>query len=113
MKLGQRIKARREELGLSQQELADRMGYKTRNAIYNFEQKDNMKLSLLGKFAKALECEPADLLDWEEALTEDNAAFSVDILKDEIYLQYAKKLFYADEKTQQQVYSYIDFLLSQ
>ena len=30
MAIGERIKARREELGLSQQQLADRLGYKSK-----------------------------------------------------------------------------------
>lgn len=112
MNIGKKIKQRREELGLSQQELADRMGYKTRNAIHNFEQKENMKLSLVSKFASALSCTPAELLGWENEFSEENAAFSVDMLRNPTYLRYAKKLFYADEVIQEQVYSYIDFLLS-
>lgn len=67
MKIGDRIRLRREELGLTQSELAKRMGYKTRNAIFQYEQANNMKLSTVQKFADALGVEPGYLLGWEEA----------------------------------------------
>lgn len=37
MAIGERIKARREELGLSQQQLADRLGYKSKATINKIE----------------------------------------------------------------------------
>ena len=66
MTIGERIKQRRMELGLSQDELSRKMGYQTRNAIYQFEKKDNMKLSLIEKFAEALDTTPAYLMGWED-----------------------------------------------
>ena len=68
MTIGERIKQRRIELGLSQDELAKKMGYMTRNAIYQFEQKDNMKLSLVEKFAKVLETTPSYLMGWSDII---------------------------------------------
>lgn len=65
MTIGQRIKLKREELQMSQEELAKKMGYKTRNAIYQYEQAENMKLSLVSKFAEALGCSPSYLLGWD------------------------------------------------
>lgn len=67
MTIGERIKQRRIELNMSQEELAKKMGYSTRNAIYQFEKKDNMKLSLIEKFAEALETTPSYLMGWEDA----------------------------------------------
>lgn len=66
MTIGERIKQRRLDLAMSQDDLARKMGYKTRNAIYQFEQKDNMKLSLVEKFAEALETTPSYLMGWDE-----------------------------------------------
>lgn len=65
MTIGQRIKQRRIELNMSQEELAKKMGYSTRNAIYQFEKRDNMKLSIIEKFADALDTTPAFLMGWE------------------------------------------------
>ena len=71
MTIGERIKQRRLELAMSQEDLAKKMGYKTRNAIYQFEQKDNMKLSLIERFAEALDTTPSYLMGWDEE-TENN-----------------------------------------
>lgn len=65
MTIGERIRQKRTELGMSQEDLARKMGYQTRNAIYQFEQKDNMKLSLVEKFATALDTTPAYLMGWD------------------------------------------------
>lgn len=86
MTLGQRISYRRQELGLTQEELAKKMGYKTRNAIYQYEQVDNMKLSLVEKFAKALDCSPSYILGWDDEepikreLSEETATEDFEIL---------------------------------
>jgi len=59
---GQKIKERREELGMSQQELADRVGLKTKSAISLIENdKRGIDKDLLVNFANALDC-PIDEL---------------------------------------------------
>lgn len=53
--IGQRIKQRREELGMSQQELADRVGYKSRSSINKIELGINdVGQKALQKIAEAL-----------------------------------------------------------
>lgn len=71
MTVGQRICNRRQELGMTQEELAFKMGYKTRNAIYQYEKAENMKLSLIRKFAQALDCTEAYLSGWEDKSIEE------------------------------------------
>ena len=66
MTIGQRICAKRQELGWSQEELAKKMGYKTRNAIYQYEKAENMKLSLIQKFSDVLGCTTSYLMGWDE-----------------------------------------------
>lgn len=112
MNIGERIKNKRLSLDMTQDELAKKCGYKSRSSINKIELSRDLPLSKVGKMAAALNCTPSELLGYEEELTAENAAFSVDMLKDSAYLQHAKKLFYADEATKEQVYSYIDFLLS-
>ena len=86
MTIGERIKQRRLELNMSQDELAHKMGYTTRNAVYQFEQKDNMKLSIVEKFAKALDCSESYLMGWEETrnpeFAPDNAVTLARVAKD-------------------------------
>ncbi len=61
--IGQRIKSRRVEVGLSQQELADRVGYKSRSSINKIELgKADILQSSLRKIADALHTSPAQIL---------------------------------------------------
>ena len=67
MTIGQRIRQRREELGLSQQELAARLGYRSKVSISNVENdRDDMTTTRVQKYAKALETTSAYLMGWEE-----------------------------------------------
>ena len=61
------IKKRREELGLSQEELADKLGYKSRSSINKIELGlSDIPFSKIPLFAKALEIEPEILMGWEK-----------------------------------------------
>ena len=65
--VGERIKKRREDLGLSQMQLAIKMGYKSKSAICKVETvEDNITTDRIKDFAKALECSPAYLMGWKE-----------------------------------------------
>ena len=67
MTLGDKIRIRREEAGLSQDELARRLGYKSRSTIAKLESGVNdLTQSKLKLFAEALNTTVADLLDWDE-----------------------------------------------
>lgn len=61
--IGDKIRQKRLELGLTQEELAHRLGYKDKTAINKIEtNKNGVKSSKLVKFAHALGCDPTDLL---------------------------------------------------
>lgn len=61
------IKKRREELGLSQEELAAKLGYKSRSSINKIELGlSDIPFSKIPLFAKALEIEPEILMGWEK-----------------------------------------------
>ena len=63
MAVGVNIKKRRVALGLSQQELADAMGYKTRSTIAKIESGENdVSQSKLRKFAAVLHTTPEALI---------------------------------------------------
>ena len=66
-KIGTRIMERRQQLGLTQEELAYRMGYKTKSAINKIELGINdVSQSKVVKFAEALNTSIAYLMGWEE-----------------------------------------------
>ena len=72
MNTGDRIKQRRTELGLTVDELAEKIG-KSRATIYRYENGDieNMPTPVLEPLAKALETTPADLMGWID-IAEEN-----------------------------------------
>ena len=72
MELYKRIKIRREELGMSQQELATKIGYKSRSSINKIELGENdIPQSKIIAFARALETTPEYLMGFD---TEPNYA---------------------------------------
>ena len=67
MILSKRIKSRREELGLSQEELATMLGYKSRSSINKIELgKSDITQHKIAAFAKALQTTPAYLMGWTD-----------------------------------------------
>jgi repressor LexA len=67
MKIGERIKLRRIEKGLSLQELAERMGYANKSSIARIESGEiDPPQSKVVKFASALDTTVADLMGWTE-----------------------------------------------
>lgn len=67
MEIGDRIRAKREALGMSQEELATKIGYKSRSSINKIE-KDGRGLpqSKILLIARALETTPDFLLGWSD-----------------------------------------------
>lgn len=64
--IGEKIKARREQLGWSQDDLAKLMGYKSRSTINKIESGVNdITQSKVVAFAKVLDTTPAYLMGWE------------------------------------------------
>ena len=83
MEVGERIRLRREQLGLTQEDLARKVGYTSRSSIAKIEANANgMVQSKLVAFAAALLTTPAYLLGWESEATEKkNDAISDIILR--------------------------------
>ena len=67
MTIGQRIKIRREQLGLSQAELAHRIGYQSRSSINKIElDQYSLRQSKIKAIADALDTSPAYIMGWED-----------------------------------------------
>lgn len=70
--LYKRIKARREELGYSQEDLAKKLGYKSRSTIAKIESGENdIPQSKIKAFADALETTPTYLMGWDSENEDD------------------------------------------
>ena len=71
-KIYSNIKKRREELGMSQRELARRCGYKDNTTLVKIEQGVvDISMSRLYKIAKALNTTPIELTGWLEKENDD------------------------------------------
>lgn len=89
MKIGERIKSRREQLEMSQDELARRLGYKSRSSINKIENDaSGLPQSKIVAIANALQTTPAFILGWEETQKKNDAATSlaVRLIKDDEFL---------------------------
>lgn len=66
MTIGERIKKRREELGLTQEELAQKLGYASRSSINKIELNErNLKQSKIKAIADALNTTPSYIMGWD------------------------------------------------
>lgn len=105
MKIGKNISSRRNELGMSVDELASKIG-KSRATIYRYENGDieNMPVSIIEPLAKALKIDPLILLD-----IEDNNDFTVQDLSP-AKKEAMDKLLACNDRMCDRVSAYIDVL---
>lgn len=80
--LADRVIARRKELNMTQEELARRMGLKSRSSISKIESGREAKQKTIASLAQALDVTIPYLMGWDEH-PEDQAAFEAAILQDE------------------------------
>lgn len=96
-KIGENIRRKREELGLSQEELATRVGYRHKTSINKIELGINdLPQSKIVKFAEVLGTTPAVLMGWidekKEKKNDTLASIVLQLRKDEELLEMVEKL---------------------
>ena len=97
MTIGERIKQKRKELGLSQEEVADSLGYKSRTSVFKVEQGiTDLPLSKVKEFAKVLKTTPSYLMGWEDGKEEPKSDNLLSSLTEKEKLDYDK---FMDEAT--------------
>lgn len=70
--IGERIRIRREELGITQDELAQVLGYKSRSSINKIETNArNLTQSKIKSIADALSTTPSYIMGWDEPEPEE------------------------------------------
>lgn len=74
MTIGDRIRIRREELDMSQTELAKKVGYSGRSAVSKVECGEReLKQSMIVKLASALGTTPSYIMGWDDEEVEPSA----------------------------------------
>jgi transcriptional regulator with XRE-family HTH domain len=66
MTVGERIRALRKSLGMTQEELAHKVGYKTKGSINKIETSRDIPIDKVKKVALALDVSPSVLMGWQE-----------------------------------------------
>lgn len=114
MTVGDRIKQKRLEMSMSQEELAKRCGYKSRSSINKIELSRDLPLKKAQLIASVLNCEPSYLLGWDDDApkTVENADALAMLMKDSKLLNYVKIIQNMSAEKKETLYSYIDFLNS-
>ena len=108
--VGDRIREKRIELGLSQEEVAKRMGLSGRSSVTRLEKSEDITLKNVKRIADALGCSYSYIMGWEDE--EISANVAADLLDDPEMVGYVSKLMRLDEKSKKQIYSLIDLLLA-
>ena len=89
LELYKRIRLKREELNLSQDELARKLGYKSRSSINKIEKGENdIPQSKIVAFAEALKTTPEYLMGWENSMPISNTSSVpnlVEIIRNDSY----------------------------
>lgn len=86
MNLADKVRNRRCELGLSQEELALRMGYSSRTSINKIENGRPCSQKIIARLAEALDVSIAFLMGWDEEIKKNPvnvAERHIEILMDE------------------------------
>ena len=108
MNLAEKIKSRRNELNMSQEELAKKMGYSSRSSINKIENGRPVSQKIIYRLAKVLETTPAYLMGWEEEETKKD---SKDSNKIRWLNEVGETKFNDDEMTQ--LINFAKYLISQ
>ncbi len=107
LNIGKNILAARKRLGLTQEELASRVGYKTKSAINKIELGvRDLPQKKIAAFAQALDMTPGQLMGWEEMPAEelqDLGALAADVILDPAALEVMQKFMSMEESDRQAV----------
>ena len=93
MDIGERIKRRREELDMSQAELARKVGYTSRSTITRIERDGNgISQDKIVAIAKALRTTPSYLMGWEDEEVAELTAFQEEAMQKFLLLSYEHQI---------------------
>ena len=67
MTIGERVKKLRKEKGMTQEELAARLGYKSKSSVTHIENGRDIPRSVVVQLADILDTTPAYLMGWEDS----------------------------------------------
>lgn len=111
--IGRKIRQLREEQGMTQEELAHKVGYKSRVSINKIELQRDVPLKKLSPIAEALGVTPSSLAGWddeEQNLNNDTAILLAKLTKNYEARMYVEKMLSLSDKDKTTIYGLIDVL---
>jgi transcriptional regulator with XRE-family HTH domain len=112
VELYENIKKRRMELGMTQTELANKVGYSDKGMISKVENgKVDIPQSLILKFAKALDTTPGCLMGWSDQTSIFIEPKEPQGDREEALNEYAKRLYEHYQKASPEIQKAVDLLL--
>lgn len=119
--VGDRIRNKRIELGMTQDDLAKKVGYKNRSSINALEKSTVIPIKKLTAIANALDVEPSYLMGWEKPeyktgeIAEPPAQYHYGLSYEDYMNQIYKDLVFiekqGDEAIIKSVYHYIEAIV--
>jgi transcriptional regulator with XRE-family HTH domain len=100
MEFSDRVRRRREELRLTQDELAKRMGYKSRVSINKIENGRPVSQKIIVRLAEALDVSVPYLMGWDEKPAEElqgMGALAAQLIMDQDAMEIARDIMGLDE----------------
>lgn len=118
MNVGEKIRQKRIEKNMSQDELAKKVGYKSRSSIQKIEASRDLPLRKVKKMADALETTPSYLMGWEDTPSGHSPATVVEVeagpsghAYDPAQVEQAMKLFEKYQNAIPEIQTAVDSLL--
>lgn len=115
MTLADRVRIRREELGLSQEQLALRMGYSSRTSINKIENGRPCSQKIIARLADALNVSIPYLMGWEDKehreIQKKNDTLSDIVLRmqsDDVFMSAVESLYKLDQKKLSSILTLLD-----
>lgn len=110
MTVGDRIRKKREELRMSQTELAEKLRISKQN-LYKYEKNivTNIPSDKIEEIARVLNVSESYLMGWDDNLVSDNANLIPDILCDDVLMDHIKKLINLTKEHKQTIYDNIAY----
>lgn len=118
MTIGERIREKRESLGMTQEELAIKLGYAGRSSVNKVENSEEVSMKKIKKYAEALNTSVAYLMGWEEPdimYKVENAEFLIEVTKmsrDKGFVERMTKYMSLMDDDKKSVDDMIDFMYS-
>ena len=89
MTVGERIREARERQGLSQEELAKRLGLKDKSSVCKIEKSgDNISTKSIKKYASVLSIKPSELMGWDFVAENHYSEDDSDLIKEDLRAYY-------------------------